>query len=76
MTNTTTTVEELIAFLQAQDQEATVEVVIVDPDDEARFVDLNLDEHIHYTDLRGNRFVGEDSSLFNKRFLKIGETCF
>jgi len=81
MTDTPTrkpiTVAEFIAYLQTQDQEAIVNVLEGKPTygyegPTYAFTELNIEEHIDYSDLRGNQFVKPDASYFNQRFLYIG----
>ena len=73
-------VSEFIEWLKSQDQCATVEVIVQgDPETyqsygrcETELLDVENDDHIEYTDFRGNQFVKEDSPHFNKRYLKLG----
>ena len=79
-------VKELIYWLQTQDEEAIVQVVIhergtgyYDQGGNAHIADFDLSEtqyncpsHYEYTDFRGNQFVKEDTPYYNKRFLLLG----
>jgi hypothetical protein len=70
-----TTVKQLIEFLQTQDQDAEVRIqTIVHGWDYSRsVVDLDLRDHISYTDNRGNSFVADDAPHKNKRYLEFGD---
>ena len=73
-------VSEFIEWLKTQDQGAIVEVIVQgEPDTyqsygscETESLDIENDDHIEYTDFRGNQFVKDDSQHFNKRYLKLG----
>lgn len=76
------TVSQLIEWLRTQDQGAVVQVVTIGkaPTYEsygpAVIVELDVtnDEHLEYTDFRGNKFVKEGQPDFNKRYLTLGGT--
>ena len=70
-----TTVKQLIEYLQKQDQEAAVRLNVVDNghDYSTTFVDLDLEMHVSYVDLRGNPFVKDDAPYKDKRFLEFGD---
>lgn len=70
-------VREFIAWLAAQDQEATVEVICVTPGrayecDNVNREEFDPEEHVTYTDMRGNKFaVGKPYE--NSRTLFLGD---
>ena len=72
-------VKEFIELLKEQDQEAEVYVVenssvsgYYSQGGIAEEVLFSPDDHLDYTDFRGNQFVKSDSDLFNKRHLLLG----
>lgn len=70
-------VSEFIEWLKTQDQDATVEVVVREQStgwggDFVKVVEFTPDL-ADYTDLRGNPFVEDDSSLKDSRTLQLGE---
>ena len=74
-------VSEFIKWLETQDQDATVEILVHDSKgsyyeqggtvSEQAF-DPNDINHFDYTDFRGNQFVKETDSYYNARTLLIG----
>lgn len=72
-------VKDFIEWLQTQDQEAIVEVVVRHESrgyggDSFTVEPFNVEEHSYYTDMRGNPFVKEDAPHYNRRSLEIGST--
>lgn len=71
----TTTVRQLIEFLQTQDQDAVVDILV---GEQSGFGDsffrknLELTEDVEYTDFRGNQFVHPTSAHYNQRYLFLG----
>ncbi len=70
-------VKAFINWLQTQDQEAEVEILVRIEGagyagDCFKREPFDLNKHQEYTDFRGNRFMKESDSSFNKRFLFIG----
>jgi hypothetical protein len=73
-------VSEFIEWLKTQDQGAIVEVVVQGdaPCYESygrcatEALDINDDDHVEYTDFRGNQFVSSERDIYNKRYLKFG----
>jgi len=73
-------VSELIEWLKTQDQGAIVEVIVQGESEiyqsygrcETEPLNVENDDHIEYTDFRGNQFVKNDSPHFGKRYLKLG----
>ena len=71
----TTTVAQLIEFLQTQDQGAEVSILRTSTFQWETVIEkVNFDpsEHADYTDLRGNPFCKDDNPNFGKRFLFLG----
>ena len=71
------TVAELREWLATQDQEATVEIVAHTGNmeylgDTFGVREFDPEEHVDYTDLRGNQFVKEDDPRFGSRSLLLG----
>ena len=64
-----TTVAQLIKHLQTLPQEAVVKV----RDEYGNRTDFSIDEHVFAWDLRGNPFIKEHSTNFNKVWVEIGE---
>jgi hypothetical protein len=73
-------VSEFIEWLKTQDQGAVVEVIVQSEPAlyqaygkcVAECLDIENDDHIEYTDFRGNGFVKKDSDCFNRRYLTLG----
>lgn len=78
-------VKDFIKWLETQDQDAIVEVLVhssgtgyYDQGGNVSVVEFTSEEeyncgkHFDYTDFRGNQFVKEDHPCYNKRFLQIG----
>lgn len=73
-------VKDFIKWLETQDQEAVVEVMVHDAHGgyytqggTVCFADFDPEKgHFEYIDLRGNRFISEDSWLYGRRSLFIG----
>lgn len=74
-------VAELITWLQTQDQEAIVQVLVhfsssgyYDQGGNVQIEDFaSVDGwHYEYTDFRGNQYVKPDAPYYNKRYLQIG----
>lgn len=70
-------VEQLIELLKTQDQKAIVEVVKgtrsrLYEGDTYTFTKFNLNEHMEYTDFRGNKFVKKTDLFYGKSFLLLG----
>ena len=73
-----TTVAEFVAWLQTQDQEAEVNVLVGYESfgwggDSYRFQPLEIAEHTEYSDLRGNPYTKPEAAHYNKRYLYIGQ---
>lgn len=74
------TVVELIEWLKAfHDQEAIVQVIehtsgtgYYDQGGNIAVAEFNPVEHVSYTDFRGNSFVKEWDTWYNKRYLFLG----
>ncbi len=64
-----TTVAQLIKHLQTLPQKAIVKV----RDKHKNHTDLSIDKHVFAWDLRGNPFIKEDSTNFNKVWVELGE---
>lgn len=72
------TVAELIAWLQTQDQGATVEVLQERSHilgNYCDWVDFGTEQHADYIDLRGNPHVPADASYRDTRSLRLGATA-
>jgi hypothetical protein len=70
------TVAELIAWLQTQDQGATVEVLCTRTQGwsiSTGWQPFVPEQHAEYSDLRGNPFVPADAPYRDARTLKLGE---
>lgn len=78
-------VAELITWLQTQDQEAIVQVLVhssgtgyYDQGGNVMVQDFTPDgewgvyDHYEYTDFRDNQFVKPDAPYYNKRYLQFG----
>jgi len=73
-------VRDFIKWLETQDQDAIVEVVIHDSfggyynqGGTVSFEEFDPEkDHSEYVDFRGNPFVNEDSERYGKRLLLIG----
>lgn len=78
-------VAELITWLQTQDQEAIVQVLVhssgtnhceqggtVSVEDFTLAGDWGVPYHYEYTDFRGNQYTKPDAPYYNKRYLQIG----
>lgn len=63
-----TTVAQLIKHLQTLPQKAVVKV----RDKYGDRTDFSIDEHVFDWDLRGNPFIKEHSTNFNKVWVEIG----
>ena len=71
-----TTVAELIEYLKKLPPETEVRVVEVDNYEYSicsSFKPLDLANNVNYVDLTGNLNVEEDSPLFGRKFLDLGE---
>lgn len=74
----TTTVRQLIEFLQTQDQDAIVQILVGEQaqygcDGDSYFrSDLAVDQHVEYTDFRGNQFTRPTDAHYNQRYLFLG----
>lgn len=79
-------VKDFIKWLETQDQEAVVEVLLhssgtgyYDQGGTVSVEEFTADEyygcgkHFEYTDFRGNQYTKEDSPCYNKRFLQLGK---
>lgn len=74
-------VKEFIKWLETQDQEAIVEVIVHSSGSgyydqggtvtTEEFTDSPY-AHYEYTDFRGNQCVKDDAHYYNKRYLQIG----
>jgi len=73
-------VKDFVKWLETQDQEADVEVVIHDRGNgyytqggtvSFEYFDPEKD-HFEYIDFRGNQFISKDNVHYGKRFLLIG----
>ena len=69
------TVAQLIAHLQTLPQEAEVQCLSEYDcgwSTSVKWKDLEIENDISLTDLRGNQFIAPDNPNFNKIFLEIG----
>ena len=64
-----TTVAQLIKHLQTLPQKAIIKV----RNERGDRTDLSIDKHVFAWDLRGNPFIKEDSTNFNKVWVELGE---
>lgn len=72
-----TTVKELIEYLQTIPLDTELRVVVTEDcryTRLSRFVPMELDQNVSYTDTTNNKFVEEHSELWDRRFLDFGET--
>ena len=74
------TVADLIEILKTQDQGAVVQVLVhtegtgyYDQGGSCSPEEFNKEDHIEYTDFRGNEYVKPNALYFNKRYLLLGE---
>jgi len=74
-------VRDLIELLAKQDQEAEVYVIehragtgYYDQGGSITEVLFDENEHLEYTDFRGNQFVTPDKAYFNARHILLGAT--
>ena len=80
-------VSEFIEWLETQDQEAIVEVLVhssgsgyydqggnvsVEQFDTSKDLYKDFGKHWEYTDFRGNQYTPEYAHYYNKRYLQIG----
>lgn len=78
-------VKDFIKWLETQDQEAIVEVLVhssgtgyydqggwVATEEFTKDEEYGCGKHFQYTDLRGNPRIAETEEYFNKRYLQIG----
>ena len=77
----TMTVRQMIEWMSTfEDQDAIVEVVChndggyYQQGGTITTEQFNPQEHVEYIDFRGNRFVGETNSHYNRRYVVFGRT--
>lgn len=72
----TTTVKQLIEYLETLPEETEVSVVETAQGgfagDYSYFADLDIGDHCEFTDFTGNKFVKKTEPHYNKKTLDIG----
>jgi hypothetical protein len=70
----TMTVRQMIEWMSTfEDQDAIVEVICYDTyEGTCQTEEFDPDAHVTYTDMRGNQFVRETDSYYNRRSVLFG----
>jgi len=76
----TMSVRQMIEWMSTfEDQDAIVEVVVhrdgrgyYDQGGNAETMEFNPEQHVEYTDMRGNQFVHEGNPYYNRRSVVFG----